>query len=259
MGRTEAVASVVDEGALMAAAGLSRLDGVLVMGGVSLTQIAETVGTPAYVYNAAVIRERYRQLIDAFREIPHRVCYAVKANSSLAVLGLMRELGAGADLVSAGEMHRALAAGFSPGKLVFSGVGKTTLELRQAIEAGVGQINVESQEELARLGHIAEELGRPVSLGLRVNPDIATATHPYIATGDSGAKFGIPLDQVRAAGNYIHRHPMLTLSCLAMHLGSQLVDVAPYVRGVTTLLELNDVLLRDGIDTVGVLDIGGGF
>lgn len=259
MGRTEAVASVVDEGALMAAAGLSRPDGALLMGGVSLTQIAETVGTPAYVYNAEAIRERYRQLTDAFHGVPHRICYAVKANSSLAVLGLIRELGAGADLVSAGEMHRALAAGFSSGSLVFSGVGKTRLELRQAIEAGVGQINVESQEELVRLGRLAEELGRPVSLGLRVNPDIATATHPYIATGDSGAKFGIPQGQVPAAGDYINRHPQLTLSCLAMHLGSQLVEVAPYVRGVTTLLELNDALRRDGIDTVAVLDIGGGF
>jgi len=259
MGQPEAAASVVDEGALMAAAGLSRPECALLMGGVSLTHIAETVGTPVYVYNAEAIRQRYRQLTDAFHGVPHRVCYAVKANSSLAVLRLMRELGAGADLVSAGEMHRALAAGFSPGTLVFSGVGKTTRELRQAIEAGVGQINVESREELARLGHIADELGRPVSLGLRVNPDIATATHPYIATGDSGAKFGIPRDQVPAAGDYINRHPHLTLSCLAMHLGSQLVDVAPYVRGVTTLLELNDALRRDGIDTVAVLDIGGGF
>jgi diaminopimelate decarboxylase len=253
------VESVPDTSALMAEAGLSRVGSSLHMGGVPLTRVGEAVGTPTYVYNAEVVRDRYRRLSAAFAGIPHRICYAVKANSSLAILRLLRDLGAGADLVSAGEMHRAVAAGFSPEHLVFSGVGKTTPELRQAIEAGVGQINVESQEELARLGDVAEELDCPVSLGLRVNPDITTATHPYIATGDSSAKFGIPMDQVLAAGSYIHRHPKLTLSCLAMHLGSQLVDVAPYVRGVTSLLEINDALRRGGIDTVEVADVGGGF
>ena len=253
------VESAPDTGALMAGAGLLRVGPALHMNGVALTRIAEAVGTPTYVYNAEVIRERYRRLTAAFAGIPHRICYAVKANSSLAILRLLRDLGAGADLVSAGEMHRALAAGFSPEQLVFSGVGKTTPELRLAIEAGVGQINVESQEELVRLGDIAAELDRPVSLGLRLNPDITTATHPYIATGDSAAKFGIPMDQILAAGTYIHRHPKLTLSCLAMHLGSQLVEVTPYVRGVTRLLEANDELRRSGIDTVEVADIGGGF
>ena len=253
------VESVPDTGALMAMAGLSRVGSALHMNGVALTRIAEAVGTPTYVYNAEVIRERYRRLSAAFAGIPHRICYAVKANSSLAILRLLRDLGAGADLVSAGEMHRALAAGFSPEQMVFSGVGKTTPELRQAIEAGVGQINVESQEELARLGDIAAELDRPLSLGLRLNPNITTTTHPYIATADSAAKFGIPMDQVLAAGTYIHSHPMLTLSCLAMHLGSQLVEVPPYVRSVTSLLEANDELRRSGIDTVEVADVGGGF
>lgn len=251
--------SAPDTSALMAEGGLSRVGPALHMNGVALTRIADAVGTPAYVYNAQVIRERYRRLTAAFSEIPHRICYAVKANSSLAVLRLLRNLGAGADLVSGGELHRAIAAGFSPEQLVFSGVGKTPAELRQAIEMGVGQINVESQEELVRLGNIAEDLGRPVSLGVRVNPDITAATHPYIATGDSNAKFGIPLDQVLAAGGYIERHPKLTLSCLAMHLGSQLVDVDPYVRGVTSLLELHDALRRNGVDTVRVVDVGGGF
>jgi diaminopimelate decarboxylase len=250
---------VRDSSVLMIEAGLSRVDSSLQMGGVRLTHIAEVVGTPAYVYNAEVIRERYHHLTAAFADVPHRICYAVKANSSLAILGLFRELGAGADLVSAGEMHRALAARFLPEQLVFSGVGKTTVELRQAIEAGVGQINVESQGELARLGRVAQELERPVSLGLRVNPDIPTATHPYIATGDSSAKFGIPGEQVAQAATFIHRHPMLTLSCLAMHLGSQLVDVDPYIDGVKSLLGINDALRRRGIDTVKVIDIGGGF
>ncbi|NNG15315.1 MAG: diaminopimelate decarboxylase [Gemmatimonadales bacterium] len=243
----------------MAETGLARVGSSLQMSGVRLSHIAEAVGTPTYVYHAEVIREQYHRLSAAFAGVSHRICYAVKANSSLAILRLFQELGAGADLVSAGEMHRALAAGFAPEQLVFSGVGKTATELRQAIETGVGQINVESQEELTRLGDIAQELDRPVSLGLRVNPDIPTATHPYIATGDSSAKFGIPMEQAALAGSYIQRHPKLTLSSLAMHLGSQLVEVEPYVRGVRSLLEINDALRRSGIDTVNVVDVGGGF
>jgi len=259
MSRTDPSAPPDNEDTLLTAGGLSRVEGNLHMDGVSLARVAEAAGTPVYVYNAEAVRQHYRQLDEAFHGLPHRICYAVKANSSLAILRLLRDLGAGADLVSAGEMHRALAAGFGPEQLVFSGVGKTRAELRDAIEAGVGQINVESQEELVRLGDVATELGRPVALGLRVNPDIVTATHPYIATGDSGAKFGIPIDQAASAGRYIRDHPLLTLSCLAMHLGSQLVEVAPYVRGVERLLEIHAALVQDGIDTVKVIDIGGGF
>ena len=189
-------------------AGLARRGRALHLAGVSLVDIAAEVGTPAYVYNAEAIRERYRSLDQAMAGVPHRICYAVKANSTLAVLRLLRDLGAGADIVSAGEMARALAAGFAPDRIVFSGVGKATDELRQAVRSRVGHLNVESLEELHRLAAIAETEGVDVAVGIRVNPDVTTETHPYISTGKSGIKFGVPVDQVPAAAAVIAGHPI---------------------------------------------------
>jgi diaminopimelate decarboxylase len=244
---------------LFADAGLERKDGALLLGGVSLTEIAAQAGTPAFVYNAAAIRERYRSLDAALRPIPHRICFAVKANSNLAVLRLLRDLGAGADIVSYGELARVLAAGFDPAHVVFSGVGKTADELRAAIQAGIGHLNVESTEELQHIARIADALQTQVKIGIRVNPDVTTETHPYISTGKSGIKFGMPTDQVVPAAELIQRHPRLELTTLAMHLGSQLVDTEPFRQGIRKLVDLVERVRRAGITTVRVLDIGGGL
>jgi diaminopimelate decarboxylase len=240
-------------------AGLERRGGALLVAGVSLADIAREVGTPVYVYNAAAIRQRYRALDAALADVPHRICYAVKANSTLAILRLLRDLGAGADIVSGGEMARALAAGFPPERIVFSGVGKATAELRQAVRARLGHLNVESVEELHRLAAIAEEERADVAVGIRVNPDVTTETHPYISTGKSGIKFGVPVDQVPAAAALIAAHPRLRLTTLAMHLGSQLSDTDPFLQGIARLLDLAAGLRADGRHAIQVLDIGGGL
>jgi diaminopimelate decarboxylase len=244
---------------LLADAGLAREDGALRLGGVSLGEIAGEVGTPVYVYNAGVIRARYAALDRALAAVPHRICFAVKANSTLGVLRVLRDAGAGADIVSGGEMARVLAAGFAPDRIVFSGVGKSNAELRAAVRTRLGHLNVESHAELERLACIAAEERIHVSVGIRVNPDVTTDTHPYISTGKSGIKFGIPADQVAAAAELVARHPMLELTTLAMHLGSQLADTLPFRQGIVRLLELADGLRAAGIDSVRVIDIGGGL
>jgi diaminopimelate decarboxylase len=226
---------------------------------VSLVDVVEGAGTPAFVYNADAIRSRYRLLDAALSPVRHRICFAVKANSNLAILRILRDLGAGADIVSAGEMARALAAGFRPEHIVFSGVGKTADELGAAVRAGIGHLNVESREELELVGRIADAEGARVRVGIRVNPDVTTETHPYISTGKSGIKFGLPTDQVVPAAEYILRHPRLELTTMAMHLGSQLVDTAPFREGIARLLDLVTRLRHAGVSTLEVLDIGGGL
>jgi diaminopimelate decarboxylase len=244
---------------LFAEAGLSRSAGTLVCSGVPLNEIAERVGTPVFAYNAEAIRSRYRTLDDSLAPVPHRICFAVKANSNVAVLRILRDLGAGADIVSGGELSRALAAGFSPDRIVFSGVGKTAEELQAAVKTGVGHLNVESREELELLGRIADTERTEVQVGIRVNPGVTTDTHPYISTGKSGIKFGVPSDQVVPAAEYVLRHPKLRLTTLAMHLGSQLVTTEPFVEGIGRLLELIERLKRLGVTTLRIIDIGGGL
>jgi diaminopimelate decarboxylase len=244
---------------LFADAGLERRDAELLLGGVSLAEIAKGVGTPAFVYNAGAIRKRFRSLDAALGGVPHRICFAVKANSNLAVLRLLRDLGAGADIVSSGELARVLAAGFDPADVVFSGVGKTADELRSAIRTGVGHLNVESTEELQHIASIADTLKAQVKIGIRVNPDVTTDTHPYISTGKSGIKFGMPTDQVVPAAELIQRHPRLELTTLAMHLGSQLVDTEPFRQGIKKLIDLVNRVRHAGTTTLQVLDIGGGL
>lgn len=244
---------------LFGEAGLARQGGSLHLSGVSLVEIGEQVGTPAFVYNAEAIRARYRALDSALGSLPHRICFAVKANSNLAVLRILQVLGAGADIVSVGEMARAFAAGFTPQQLVFSGVGKTSVELEAAVSAGVGHLNVESWEELELLGRIADKATAPAQVGIRVNPGVTTDTHPYISTGKTGIKFGLPNDQVVPAAEYILRHPRLQLTTLAMHLGSQLVDLEPFLEGIRRLIELVDRVRRSGVTTLRVIDVGGGL
>lgn len=248
------------QGRLFADAGLTRAeDGALLFGGVSVEAIAKGAGTPAYAYNADAIRRRYSALTGALVSLPHQIQYAVKANACLAVLRVLRDLGAGCDIVSVGELRRALAAGFSPDRIVFSGVGKTPDELAQACSAGIGQINIESLEELEALAHTALAGSHRVRVGIRVNPDITVSTHPFITTGTAAAKFGIPADQVLEAAQRIASHPRMELSGIAMHVGSQLLDPSPYVKGARTLAELVWAIRGAGILTLRSIDLGGGL
>lgn len=258
--RTEGPAGLAPfRAALFADAGLERRGASLYLGGVRLTEIADAVGTPVYVYNAGVIRSQYARLDDALSAVTHRICFAVKANSNLAVLRVFRDLGAGADIVSGGEMQRALAAGYPAERIVFSGVGKSPAELEAALAAGVGHIHLESADELEKLGAIADRMGCSVAVGIRVNPDVTAETHPYIATGQGGIKFGVPFDQVVDLALAVHRHGRLRLDSLAMHIGSQILDTSPYAQGVTKLTGLVQRIRAAGIDTLRNLDIGGGL
>ena len=244
---------------LYADAGIRRVGGSLHLGGVPLSAVADGAGTPAYVYNAEVIRRQFRALDEALAPVPHRIAYAVKANSNLAVLRILRDLGAGADIVSGGELARALAAGFEPERIVFSGVGKTDEELTAAVEAGIGHVHLESTAELAALARIVARRARPIRVGIRVNPDVTADTHPYIATGQGGIKFGVPVDQVVPLALRVAEHPLLTLDTIAMHIGSQLLDPRPYAEGIRRLLDLVARLREAGVDTIRSLDVGGGI
>ncbi|MBK8006238.1 MAG: diaminopimelate decarboxylase [Gemmatimonadetes bacterium] len=257
--RHAALSTEERQAALFADAGLSRRGATLRVGGVALSAIAEATGTPVYIYNAEVIRRQYGVLDQALAGVPHRICFAVKANSNLAVLRVFRDLGAGADIVSGGELSRAIAAGFPPQRIVFSGVGKSPAELEQALLAGVGHIHLESSDELDKLAAIAERLGKGAAVGIRVNPDVTAETHPYIATGQGGIKFGVPFDQVMPLALRVHAHPLLTLDSIAMHIGSQILDPAPYREGLGKLAGLVAELRKAGIDTIRNLDIGGGL
>ena len=248
-----------DPASLFQDAGLSRKHGSLLLAGVRLSEIATEVGTPTYVYNAEVIRRQFQALDAALAPSPHRICFAVKANGNLAVLRVLRDQGAGADIVSGGELRRALAAGFPAERIVFSGVGKSPVELEAAVAAGVGHIHLESAAELQVLGQLALASGRVVPVGIRVNPDVTADTHPYIATGRGGIKFGVPFDQVPELAKGVHRHPRLRLESLAMHIGSQILDPSPFRLGIERLVELVEQLRADGIDTLKNLDLGGGI
>jgi diaminopimelate decarboxylase len=245
---------------LFADAGLARDDGgALLFGGVSVAELAAKAGTPAYVYNAGAIQRRYAELTQALAPLQHQIQYSVKANCCLAVLRVLRDLGSGCDIVSVGELRRAIAAGFGVDRIVFSGVGKTPDELAEACAAGIGQINIESMEELDALAGTAAAGGHRVRVGIRVNPDITVDTHPFITTGTAAAKFGIPPDQVAEAARRIAAHPQMELAGIAMHVGSQLLDPAPYVKGAKTLATLVGAIRDIGIGTLRSVDLGGGL
>ncbi len=259
MGQSVLGGGRTDQARLFADAGLERRGRSLYLAEVALSEVADGAGTPTYVYNANVVRRQYAALDEALSSVPHRIAFAVKANSNLAVLRVLRDLGAGADIVSGGELARALAAGFAADRIVFSGVGKTDEELTAAVTAGIGHIHLESAAELESLAGIVEQLGRPVTVGIRVNPDITADTHPFIATGQGGIKFGVPFDQVVPLALAVGRHPLLALDTIAMHIGSQLLDPAPYAEGVGRLLDLVDRLRGAGVTSIRALDIGGGL
>jgi diaminopimelate decarboxylase len=233
--------------------------GVLGFDPALLHAIADRVGTPVYVYGASLIRAQYHALDDALAGVAHRICYSVKANGNLAVLRVLRSLGAGADIVSLGELRRALAAGFQADAIVFSGVGKTRVEIEEAVRVGVAAINIESANEVEVVVAAAAEVGHPARVGIRVNPDVATETHPYTKTGDKTAKFGVPYDEAMDVARRIAGERRLILRGLAMHIGSQITDAAPFHRGAVKLVELVTAMRASGIDTLETLDVGGGL
>jgi diaminopimelate decarboxylase len=225
---------------------------------VPIAQIAAAVGTPFYLYSAAAFTAQYHRFAKAFADQQPLICYAVKANSNLAVLRLFANLGAGADVVSEGELRRALAAGVPPERTVFSGVGKTTAEITAALAAGIHQINVESVAELRRLSAVATELGRTAPVALRINPDVDPLTHAKIATGKKENKFGIDLGEAVAAYRLAMSLPSIAPVGLAVHIGSQLVDLDPYRRAFGRLAVLVNELRGAGF-AIGRIDLGGGI
>ncbi|MGZ3544547.1 MAG: diaminopimelate decarboxylase [Gemmatimonadaceae bacterium] len=227
---------------------------------VSLDVIANAVGTPCYVYSAGAIREQYRLLRDAMGNLDARLHYSVKANSSIAILALLRELGAGLDIVSGGELFRALKAGYSGRDIVFSGVGKTQREMEEALKAQVLLFNVESEQELNVLDSVAKRLGVIAPVALRVNPEVLVDTpHPYTRTGEKGMKFGIPFDEALAVAKVAAKLKNVSLRGLDMHVGSQISQFAPYEVGVQRLLHLRGEIERDTKIRLEYLDIGGGL
>ena len=225
---------------------------------VKLADIAQKVGTPCYVYSRASLEAQFNAFDDALKSHDHLVCYAVKANSSLAVLNLLARLGSGFDIVSGGELERVLAAGGDPAKVVFSGVGKTRDEMRRALAAGIYCFNVESEAELEVLNDVAAELGKQAAVALRVNPDVDPATHPYIATGLKQSKFGIDIAQAGAAYQRARSLPNLRVTGIACHIGSQLTDLAPVVEALDRIIALANALLDKGF-ALQHLDLGGGL
>jgi diaminopimelate decarboxylase len=233
-------------------------DGQMAAEGIPLSRIAEAVGTPTYVYAQATLERHLRVFDEAFSGHPHLVCYAMKANSSQAILRLVADRGGGADIVSGGELFRALRAGIPAERIVFSGVGKTADEMAEALRAKVLCLNVESEPELFALAGVAAELGVRAPVSLRVNPDIDAQTHPYIATGLRESKFGIPIDDAPGLAERVAADPNLELVGIDCHIGSQIVSLAPLLGALDSVIALSDQLRGRG-HAVRHLDIGGGL
>ena len=225
---------------------------------VSLRALAAATGTPAYVYSKAALLEGYRAYDRAFAEVPHVVCYSVKANSNIAVLGVLGKAGAGADIVSGGELFRALRAGIPTDRIIFSGVGKTTDEMRAALEVGILLFNVESLSELRALDAVARELGVKAPVALRVNPDVNPQTHAYIATGLRTSKFGIPYHQSLEAYEEAAGLKGVEVVGADMHIGSQLTKAAPFADAVARIASLVKTLRERAIE-IRLVDVGGGL
>jgi len=238
-----------------------RRDGLLHAEGVPLDAIAARHGTPCYVYSRAALTSAYEDYRSALagHGVADRslVCYAVKANSNLAILNLFARLGAGFDIVSGGELARVLAAGGDPGKVLFSGVGKSRSEMEQALAAGIRCFNVESASELERLNEVARAHGVRAPISLRVNPDVDPKTHPYISTGLKTAKFGVPIEDAPALYRRAAELPGLKVIGIDCHIGSQLLDPAPAAEAAARVVALADRLAADGI-AIEHLDLGGG-
>lgn len=239
-------------------AGFFRHGSELVCDGVSLARIAQAEGTPLYVYSAAKLRERYQAIDDAFGAYPHALHYALKANSTLAIARLLRELGSAADANSIWEIELAGRAGFHPSKIVFTGVGKSPAELECAVALGVKAINVESAGELARVEAIADRCRRPTCVAVRVNPDIDAKSHPHISTGLKINKFGLPIDDARALFDTMASRPALRLVAVHVHIGSQITAIDPLQRAARLAADLSTHLIDRGMP-LEYIDLGGGL
>lgn len=233
-------------------------DGTLYAEDVNLNELAEKVGTPFYVYSSATLRRHVRVVREAFEGIPTLMAYAMKANSNQAVLTLMAHEGCGADVVSGGELQRALAAGIPAEKIVFSGVAKTVAEMRQGLQAGIKCFNVESEPELERLSMIASDMGLTARVSVRVNPDVDARTHAKISTGKSENKFGIPFKRAREVYQRIAELPNIVAVGVDMHIGSQITDLEPFGNAFGLMAELVTALRADGHD-IHHVDVGGGL
>jgi diaminopimelate decarboxylase len=233
-------------------------NGALFAESVSVADIAKAVGTPCYIYSKSTIVRHWRAFDDALGQYPHLVCYAVKANSNLAVLQTMARLGSGFDIVSGGELYRVLKAGGDASKVVFSGVGKTEAEIRYALEANIMCFNVESWPELERIDAIAGAMKRKAPIAFRVNPDVDAKTHPYISTGLKSNKFGIESTKALEFYRRASELPNIQIHGVACHIGSQLTELSPFINALDRVLQLVDELKKAGID-IHHLDLGGGL
>jgi diaminopimelate decarboxylase len=234
------------------------VNGQLYCENVPVARIAEEVGTPFYLYSHATLSHHFRTFDAAFAGYPHIICFAVKANANLAILRLFAGLGAGADIVSGGELFRALKAGVDPKKVVYSGVGKSFKEIRQALRAGILMFNIESSQELGEISRLAGELKTTAPVALRINPDIDPQTHPYISTGLKKNKFGINLDRALLDYERARQLPNVEVVGVACHIGSQITELSPFLEAVQRLRELVEELARRGIN-IRYLDLGGGL
>ncbi len=233
-------------------------DGQLCAEEVPLAEIAARFGTPAYVYSRATIERHWRAFDTALGDHPHLICYAVKANSNLAVLNLMARMGSGFDIVSVGELERVLLAGGDPARVVFSGVGKRVDEMQRALEVGIHCFNVESEAELERLSRVASEMGKSAPVSLRVNPDVDAKTHPYISTGLKENKFGIDINRAEAVYRRAAELPGVEPVGIDCHIGSQLTELSPFLAALERVLLLAERLAAQGI-AIRHLDLGGGL
>ena len=225
---------------------------------VPLASIAEQFGTPTYVYSRAYLEQQFLSYQNALAGRKHMICYAVKANSNIAVLNVLSRLGAGFDIVSVGELERVLAAGGDPAKVVFSGVAKTAAEMRRALEVGIHCFNLESESELDVLQQVAEGMGVSARISIRVNPDVDANTHPYISTGLKENKFGIDIDRAPAVYRKARDLSHIDIIGVDCHIGSQLIDTTPFLDALDRLLTLIDTLAGEGI-IISHLDLGGGL
>jgi len=237
---------------------LQRAGGELCLDGVPLSEIARRFGTPCYAYSRLAIEAAYREFDEGLDGVDHLVCYAVKANSNLAVLDILQRMGAGFDIVSGGELARVLAAGGRADRVIFSGVGKSEAEIRAALAAGIRCFNVESEPELERLEALAASMGTVAPVSLRINPDVDARTHPYISTGLAGNKFGIPHGRALEAYRHAARLAHLRVTGIDCHIGSQILETAPLDEALERVLELVEALAAEGI-RLNHVDLGGGF
>ena len=223
-----------------------------------VAKLANRYGTPLYIYSRATLERHWSAFDTALGDQNHLICYAVKANSNIGVLNILARLGSGFDIVSIGELERVLAAGGSPDKIVFSGVGKRYDEIKRALEVGIHCFNIESEAEIERISDVAAEIGKVAPVSIRVNPDVDANTHPYISTGLKSNKFGIPIENARAVYQRISQLENLKIVGVDCHIGSQLLEIAPFIDALKRVLSLVDDLRRDGIKLQHI-DMGGGL